>query len=97
MTDTGYASLLDLAAGAFLLSAVLMVWRRELPAMLRLLAVQGAALAALPLIRAFHDGDAALAVVGVAILVLRVAVLPLLLFRAIGPQDTDRREESART
>ncbi len=94
MTDSGYASLLDLAAGAFLLTAVLMVWRRELPTMLRLLAVQGAALAALPLIRAFHDGDAALAAVGAAILVLRVVVLPLLLSRAVGAIDTDRRESS---
>jgi hydrogenase-4 component E len=94
VTDSGYASALDLAAGAFLLAAVLMVWRREIPAMLRLLALQGAALAALPLIRALHDRDAALAAVGVAILVLRVVILPVLLSRAIGPYDTDRRESS---
>jgi len=92
VTDSGYATLLDLAAGAFLLTAVLLVWRRELPAMLRLLAVQGAALAAIPLIRAIHDGDAVLGAVGGAILALRVVVLPLLLSRAVGPRDIDRRD-----
>jgi hydrogenase-4 component E len=94
VTDSSFTGLLDLAAGAFLLAAVLMVWRRQLPAMLRLLALQGAALAALPLIRAFHDGDVALAAVGVAILVLRVLILPWLLSRAIGTRDTDRLESS---
>jgi hydrogenase-4 component E len=94
MTDSGYTTLLDLAAGAFLLTGVLLVWRRELPAMLRLLALQGAALAALPLIRALQDSDAVLGAVGAAILALRVVVLPKLLSRSVGPPDIDRRESS---
>ena len=49
MTQATYTGVLDLAAGAFLLAAVLVVWRRELRAMVRMLAWQGAALATIPL------------------------------------------------
>ena len=94
MSNSTYASTLDLAAGAFLLAAVLIVWSRDLRTSMRLLAWQGAALAALPLIRAIHDRDPALAAVGIAVLVLRVAVLPLMLSRAIGRRDADQREST---
>jgi len=87
-----YSGALELAAGAFLLSAVLIVWRRDLRATVKLLAWQGVALAALPLIQAAQHHDLALAGVGVAVLTLRTLVLPLLLARALGREEGERRE-----
>ncbi len=51
MSGATFGSLIDFAAGGLVLSAVLIVWRRDLPAIARLLAWQGAALAAIPLVR----------------------------------------------
>ncbi|WP_156686318.1 hypothetical protein [Mycobacterium sp. Marseille-P9652] len=92
MTSVAFADLVDLAAGGLLLAAVLIVWRRDLAAIVRLLAWQGVALASVPILRGAHDGDAALIGVGVAVLVLRVAVLPRLLARAVGAEPHCRRE-----
>jgi hydrogenase-4 component E len=41
MTQATYNGVLNLAAGAFLLAAVLIVWRRELRSIVALLAWQG--------------------------------------------------------
>jgi hydrogenase-4 component E len=87
-----YTNALELAAGAFLFSAVLIVWRRDLAAIVRLLALQGLALAALPLVQAAQNRDVALATVGIVVIGLRVAVLPWLLARAVGQEDHERRE-----
>jgi hydrogenase-4 component E len=94
MRESTYAGALNLAAGAFLLAAVLIVWRRELRAIVRVLAGQGVALAALPITRGIHDHDGALLSVGVAVLVLRAVVLPLLLARAVGTEEHERREST---
>jgi hydrogenase-4 component E len=90
MSDTTFASLIDFAAGGLVLTAVLIVWRRDLPAIARLLSWQGAALAAVPLVRGFHEGDAALTVVGIAVFVLRAVVLPRLLAGAV--EQAEQRE-----
>ena len=65
---------------------MLIVWRRDLAAIIRLLAWQGVALAAIPILRGVHDGDRALIGVGAAVLVLRAVVLPWLLARAVGAE-----------
>ncbi len=82
-----YASVLDLAAGAFLLAGVLIAWRRDLPAIVRMLAWQGVALAVIPLIEGIHSRDAALIVVAVAVVALRAVLLPWLLTRALSAED----------
>jgi hydrogenase-4 component E len=92
MTDTDYASVLDLAAGALVLAAVLIVWRRDLRSIVWLLAVQGVALAAIPVIRGVHDHDSALIAVGLAVLGLRATILPWLLARAVGAETREQRE-----
>jgi hydrogenase-4 component E len=92
MTDANFAILIDFAAGGLTLAAVLVVWRRDLRAIVRLLAWQGVALAAIPLVRGVHDGDAALTLVGVAVLALRAVILPLLLARAVAAEQQDQRE-----
>jgi hydrogenase-4 component E len=92
MTYNTFSVLVDLAAGGLLLGAVLVVWRRDLVAIVRLLAMQGVALAAIPVLRGMYDGDGALIGVGVAVLVLRAVVLPRLLSRAVGSGPQSQRE-----
>lgn len=88
------SQLLDLAAGLVLLSAVLVVWRRDVRALLRLLALQGVALAALPAVLAAHRGDRALAAVAVFVLVLKGGLVPWLLGRATRGRLADAESES---
>ena len=92
MTSNTFAVLIDFAAGGLILAAVLVVWRRDVGAIIHLLTWQGVALSAIPLVRGAHDGDAAPIAVGVAVLVLRAAVLPRLLARAVGAASTSHRE-----
>jgi hydrogenase-4 component E len=94
MTQATYNGVLNLAAGSFLLTAVLTVWRRELRATVRLLAWQGVALAAIPLTEGIYLDDAALVTVGVVVLLLRAVALPLLLARAVGTEAQERREST---
>ena len=51
MTDVNFAILIDFAAGGLTLAAVFIVWRRDLRAIVRLLAWQGGALATIPIVR----------------------------------------------
>ncbi|OBY31984.1 hypothetical protein [Mycolicibacter kumamotonensis] len=88
-----YDNMLDLAAGGVLLAAVLAVWRRDLSVVVRgLLVAQGAALAAIPVIRGVHDHDRALIAVGIGVLAVRAILLPWLLARALGAERQERRE-----
>lgn len=92
MTDANFATLIDFVAGGLLLAAVVIVWRRDLRAVVRLLAWQGLALAAIPLLRGVRDSDAALIYIGIAILVLRAVGLPWLLARALAAEPHAQRE-----
>lgn len=47
MSNANFSILVDFAAGGLVLASVLIVWRRDLRAIVRLLAWQGAALAAI--------------------------------------------------
>ena len=71
---------------------MLIVWCRDLRAIVRLLAWQGVALAAIPIVRGLHDHDLALIAVGVAVLALRAGVLPWLLVRAVAAEPQAQRE-----
>jgi len=94
VSASGYAQLLDLAAGALLLTSVLIVWRRELTAMVTLLAWQGVALAAIPLVQGSYHDDAALIAVAAAVLALRAILLPMLVMRAVRRLPAERREST---
>jgi hydrogenase-4 component E len=87
-------SLLYLACGALLLTAVLVLWRRELAVIIRVFALQGAALAVLVGVLAAHEGSAELWAVAVGVLVLRAGVLPYLLRRALAGAGETQRETS---
>ncbi len=97
MSQAAYVQLLDLCCGALLLTAVLIVWRRQLPAIIRFFALQGTALAALAAVLAAHGRDARLGGIAGGVLVLRAIALPWLLRRALaaaGPADSGRQRET---
>jgi hydrogenase-4 component E len=83
MTQALYVQLLDLSCGALLITAVLIVWRRRLTAIIRALAVQGTALAALAGVLAARGHNAELAAIAAGVLALRAVALPALLHRAL--------------
>nr|WP_245573194.1 hypothetical protein [Amycolatopsis benzoatilytica] len=88
----GYVQLLDLACGALLLTAVLILWRRELSVIVRVFALQGVALAGLVAVLAAQEGAAELWIAAAGILVLRVGLLPWLLRRAMATTAEAQRE-----
>jgi len=92
MTDITYPLYLDLAAGLLLLSAIGVLWRRQLAAMINLFAVQGVALAAIVAIIGVHQHSLELALVAAGLGVLRAGVLPHLARRALGNSPAEARE-----
>ncbi|MEU3417143.1 hypothetical protein AB0F39_01155 [Streptomyces murinus] len=91
-----YTRLLDLACGVFLLAAVLVLWRRELTAIIRVFALQGAALAALAVLLGAHEGRWDLVGVGLGVGVLRAGLLPYLMRRALAALSAGRGGEEVR-
>ncbi len=83
MSDTTYIQLLDLACGAFLLAGVLVLWRRDLAAIVWLFAFQGAALAALIVVLGVRQGSTELILIGLGVGALRAGLLPYLMRRAL--------------
>jgi hydrogenase-4 component E len=75
--------LLELTAGVVLACAVVTLWRRDLRALVAVLAVQGIALAALAAVLAIHDGDVGLGVVAGVVLLAKGIVIPRLLGRVV--------------
>jgi hydrogenase-4 component E len=96
MSDGLYTQLLDLACGAFLLAAVIVLWRRELAAIVRVFALQGIALAAFAVLLGAHERRWDVVGVGIGIGVLRAGVLPYLMRRALtAPAGHRHRDASA--
>lgn len=83
MSAAVYGQLLNLVCGGLLLSAVLMVWRRELTSIVRLLLVQGVLLAALAALLGAREGSGELLGVAAGVLLLKGAVLPEVLRRVL--------------
>jgi hydrogenase-4 component E len=84
--------LLNIAAGAFLFAAVLILWRRELSSIIDIFALQGVALAAMVAVIGSSTGSVELLVVAAALLVVRAGVLPWFLRRALAHAEATRRE-----
>lgn len=89
---SGLPTVTNLLAGALLLTALLIVWRRELRPIVILLGVQGAILAALPIIYGVRSANTELIVVGIAVLLMRALLLPTILVRAVTAGRAARRE-----
>jgi len=92
VSDATFAILVDFAAGTLTLAAVLVVWRRDVRAIVGVLAWQGIALAAIPILRGVYDQDVALIGLGALVLALRALALPWLLARAVGAEPHGHRE-----
>jgi hydrogenase-4 component E len=90
MDDVTFAQILGSAAGALLLTAVLLVWRSSLRAAVRLLAVQGAALALLVVVIGIHEREPALLAVAALVLALKAVALPAVLARRVDDQVAGR-------
>lgn len=95
MSESLFTQLLDLACGAFLLAAVVVLWRRELAAIVRLFALQGIALAAIALLLGLHEDRWDLIVVAAGIGTLRAGLLPYLIRRALAVLIADREQGQA--
>lgn len=87
-----FAQLVALCAGLLLLTAVLIVWRRSLVADVRLLALQGMALAALVCVIGIDERSSELIWVAVLVLVLKGVLLPGVLARAVVRGERVREE-----
>ena len=92
MSEQLFTQLLNITVGAMLLTAVLILWRRELSSIITVFTVQGVALAATVALIAVEEGSAELAVVAALVLVLRAGVLPWLLRRTLAQAGPNRRE-----
>lgn len=91
MTDTLYTELLGLAGGFALVAAVLVLWRRSLLAIVRILAFQGLAIAAVAVLLGIHHQDVAELIVAGGIVLLKVGVIPTVLTRVVrdAPEQRD--------
>ncbi|TYB42182.1 hypothetical protein [Actinomadura chibensis] len=93
MNHVLYVRLLDLACGAFLLAGVLVLWRRDLAAIVRLFAAQGAALGCLVAVLGVAEGDPEVIGLAAGIGLLRAVALPWLLRRAMTAGGAGRETE----
>jgi len=75
--------LLNLSCGLFLLSAIGVLWRRELSALIALLTVQGLALTGIAVLLAVDHHSVEAAVVAVGVGLLKAGLLPWLLRRVL--------------
>jgi len=93
MSDVVFVQMLDLVCGGLLLSGVLMLWRRELAAIVRLLIVQGVLLAALAVLLGVREQSVELYLVAAGVLVLKAVVLPGVLHRVLRDSGDAREAE----
>ena len=83
MTNTVYVQALNLICGGFLLCGVLMLWRRELSAIVTLLTVQGVLLAALTALLGLQETSIALYATAIGVLLLKAVAVPAVLRRVL--------------
>jgi hydrogenase-4 component E len=83
MNTSTFAQLLNLVGGGFLLTGVLMLWRRELSAIVRLLTAQGVLLAALAALLGAREGDSQLYLIAAGLFALKAVALPAVLRRVL--------------
>ncbi|WP_329000826.1 hypothetical protein OHA18_41145 [Kribbella sp. NBC_00709] len=84
---------LYLVCGGLLMSSVMVLWRRELSAIVRLLVVQGTLLGVLAGILAVRLDSVELGVVAVGVLVLKAVVVPRILRRVLRDSGEARETE----
>lgn len=93
MSISLYAQLLYLLCGGLLLSSVLMLWRRQLAALISLLTAQGVMLAGVAALLGTQDGGLELYAVALGVLVLKGGVLPAVLRRVLADSGAARETQ----
>lgn len=93
MNHAAFASALGLSCAVVLLCAVVTLWRRSLRAIVRALALQGAALASVALILGLRGHDHGLEVVAVLVLVAKGVVVPALITRVVRHDPASRETQ----
>ena len=93
MSNELFSQLLFLACGGLLLSSVLMLWRRELSALITLLTAQGVLLAGLATLLGTRASGVELYVVAAGVLLLKAGVLPAVLRRALAERRAARETQ----
>lgn len=88
-----FTDVLDFAVGALLLTSVLIVWRRQFSSLVRLLSLQGFALALIPLATGIHDHEKALLGVSLVVASVNGVVIPRLVSRPMRGADAPRESE----
>lgn len=83
MSHTTYVHLIDAAAGAALVAAVLTLWRRSLVATIRILGVQGALVAGTGVLIGIERTGTEAAAFAVVALILKALVIPIVLLRVV--------------
>ncbi|TCM36196.1 hypothetical protein [Kribbella sp. VKM Ac-2568] len=93
MSNGLYVQLLYLAVGGLLLSSVLVLWRRELSAIVRLLIVQGTLMAVVALLLAIERDSIELVVVAAEVVALKALLIPGILRRVLRDSAEARETE----
>jgi hydrogenase-4 component E len=93
MSDDLFVRLLDLAVGLVLVCAFVALWRRGLVAIVRAVAVQGLALAAVAVLLGLHEHHVEPVVVALLVAGLKGGVLPGVLLRVVRDGDDARDAE----
>jgi hydrogenase-4 component E len=93
MSNELFSQLLFLACGGLLLSSVLMLWRRQLSALITLLTAQGVLLAGLATLLGTRASGVELYVVAAGVLLLKAGVLPAVLRRALAERRAARETQ----
>jgi len=90
MSSSTYVGVLALVAGLVLVCAVVTLWRRSLAAIVKVLAVQGAALGAVALVLGIHQHDAVLMAVACLVVATQGVVIPMWLGRVVARNPASR-------
>ncbi|MDN5803277.1 MAG: hypothetical protein L0H26_01625 [Microlunatus sp.] len=93
MSAALFAQLLYLVCGGLLLSSVLMLWRRQLSALISLLTLQGVLLGGMAALLGTQDGGLELYGVALGVLLLKGGVLPAVLRRALADSGAARETQ----
>jgi hydrogenase-4 component E len=94
MSETAFIQLLDLAGGVVLVTSFAALWLRRLVTVVRVIAVQGVALAAVAAVIGLYEHQTELLGVAAMVGVLRGFVMPKLILRAIRAGDEQREVET---
>jgi len=83
MTGLTDIRLIDFSSAGLLLSAILLVWRRDLLAMVKIISAQGFTLVAIALLEGLRSGETTLLLVALLFFVTRVIAIPMALRRLL--------------